>query len=136
MVAPVKVREIIKLIEDDGWYLVRTRGSHRQYKHATKSGLVTIAGSSQDDLAPGTLNSILEASGVEEMKYLIIVETTGTGYSAYSPDLDGCIATGATREEVERAMREAIEFHLEGLRADGQQVPIPQAYATYVETAA
>ena len=51
------------------------------------------------------------------MKYLIIVEKTNTGYSAYSPDLDGCVATGGTREEVEQAMREAIEFHLEGLRA-------------------
>ena len=70
------------------------------------------------------------------MKYLIVVEKTDTGYSAYSPDLDGCVATGATREEVERAMREAIEFHLEGLRTEGQQVPAPQSYATYVEIAA
>ena len=70
------------------------------------------------------------------MKYLIVVEKTDTGYSAYSPDLDGCVATGATREEVERAMREAIEFHLEGLRAEGQQVPAPQTYATYIEIAA
>lgn len=70
------------------------------------------------------------------MKYLIVVEKTDTGYSAYSPDLDGCVAAGANREEVERAMREAIEFHLDGLRSEGQQVPAPQAYATYVEIAA
>jgi predicted RNase H-like HicB family nuclease len=50
-------------------------------------------------------------------KYLIVVEKTGTGYSAYSPDLDGCVATGTTREEVESQMREAIEFHLEGMAA-------------------
>lgn len=61
----VKVREIIKLIEDDGWYLARTRGSHRQYKHPVKSGLVTIAGNSNDDLAPGTLNSILKQAGLK-----------------------------------------------------------------------
>jgi predicted RNA binding protein YcfA (HicA-like mRNA interferase family) len=56
----MKVRNVIKLIEDNGWYLVRTRGSHRQYKHPTKVGLVTIPGKPNDDLAPGTLNSILK----------------------------------------------------------------------------
>jgi predicted RNA binding protein YcfA (HicA-like mRNA interferase family) len=60
----VKVRDIIKLIEDDGWYLARTRGSHRQYKHPTKLGLVTIAGKPGDDIAPGTLNSILKQAGL------------------------------------------------------------------------
>jgi predicted RNA binding protein YcfA (HicA-like mRNA interferase family) len=56
----MKVREVIKLLEADGWYLVATRGSHRQYKHPTKPGRVTIAGHSGDDLAPGTLNSVLK----------------------------------------------------------------------------
>jgi len=56
----MKVREVIKLLEADGWYLVATKGSHRQYKHLTKPGRVTIAGHSGDDLAPGTLNSILK----------------------------------------------------------------------------
>ena len=56
----MKVREVIKLIEEDGWYLARTRGSHRQFKHPTKSGLVTIAGKPSNDLALGTLNSILK----------------------------------------------------------------------------
>jgi predicted RNA binding protein YcfA (HicA-like mRNA interferase family) len=58
------VREVIKLIEDDGWYLSRTRGSHRQFKHPTKPGLVTIAGKPGDDVAPGTLNSILRQAGL------------------------------------------------------------------------
>lgn len=70
------------------------------------------------------------------MKILIVVEKTGTGYSAYSPDLAGCAATGATRDDVEKQMQEAIEFHLEGMRADGHEVPAPHAYATYVEVAA
>jgi predicted RNA binding protein YcfA (HicA-like mRNA interferase family) len=61
----VKVREAIKLIEDDGWYLDRTRGSHRQFKHPTKPGLVTIAGKPGDDLAPGTKNSILKQAGLK-----------------------------------------------------------------------
>ena len=70
------------------------------------------------------------------MKILIIVEETGTGYSAYSPDLEGCVATGTTRDEVEASMREAIEFHLEGMRAEGYDVPEPHTYATFVEVAA
>lgn len=56
----MKVREVIKLLEADGWYLVATKGSHRQYKHPAKPGRVTIAGYSGNDLAPGTLNSILK----------------------------------------------------------------------------
>jgi predicted RNA binding protein YcfA (HicA-like mRNA interferase family) len=55
----MKVREAIKLIEDDGWFLVATRGSHRQYKHPIKPGRVTVAGKPSDDLAPGTQASIL-----------------------------------------------------------------------------
>jgi predicted RNA binding protein YcfA (HicA-like mRNA interferase family) len=56
----MKVQEVIKRIEADGWYLVVTRGSHRQYKHSKKPGRVTIAGKPSDDVAPGTLNSILK----------------------------------------------------------------------------
>ena len=54
------------------------------------------------------------------MKYLIVIEETSTGFSAYSPDIDGCVATGATKEEVEKNMGEALEFHLEGLRMGHQ----------------
>ena len=66
------------------------------------------------------------------MKYLIIIEKTETGYSAYSPDLEGCIATGSTREEVEKTMKEAIEFHLDGLREEGYEIPAPHSYSTYM----
>jgi len=69
-------------------------------------------------------------------RYLIVVEETGTGYSAYSPDLDGCVATGATREEVESEMREAISFHLDGMAQNGQAVPEPHTYSAYVEVPA
>ena len=62
----MNVRQVIKLLEDDGWYLVTVRGSHRQYKHPTKPGRVTVAGNMNDDLAPGTLNSILKQSGLKE----------------------------------------------------------------------
>jgi predicted RNA binding protein YcfA (HicA-like mRNA interferase family) len=63
--AAMKVREMIKLIEEDGWYLDRTRGSHRQYRHDQKKGVVTIAGKPGDDLAPGTQNSILKQAGLK-----------------------------------------------------------------------
>lgn len=61
----MKVREILRLLADDGWYLARTRGSHQQFKHPIKPGLVTIAGQPSDDLAPGTLNSILKQAGLK-----------------------------------------------------------------------
>ena len=64
----MKVRDIIKLIEDDGWYLVVTKGSHRQYKHPSKPGRVTIAGHPSHDLAPGTQSSIFKQAQVEKSK--------------------------------------------------------------------
>jgi predicted RNA binding protein YcfA (HicA-like mRNA interferase family) len=64
----MKVREVIKKIETDGWYLVVTRGSHCQYKHPEKSGRVTIAGHPNDDLAPGTLNSVLKQAKLKEVE--------------------------------------------------------------------
>jgi predicted RNase H-like HicB family nuclease len=69
-------------------------------------------------------------------RYLIIIEDTPTGLSAYSPDLPGCVATGTTREEVEREMHDAIEFHIEGLRLSGYPVPEPRSRAAYCEIAA
>jgi len=61
----MKVRNLVRLLEADGWRLVRTRGSHHQHKHPTKSGLVTVPGSGNDDLAPGTLNSVLKQAGLK-----------------------------------------------------------------------
>jgi len=70
------------------------------------------------------------------MKYLIVIEQTETGFSAYSPDLPGCVSTGATVEETEKNMREAIEFHIEGLRKEGYEIPRPSSKSKYVEVAA
>lgn len=64
----MKVRDVIRLIEKDGWYLVVTRGSHRQYKHPDKPGRVTIAGQQKDDLAQGTLNSVLKQARLKGVK--------------------------------------------------------------------
>lgn len=62
----MKIRDVIRLLEDDGWFLVATRGSHRQFKHPTKPGRATVAGKPSDDISPGTLNSILKQAGLKE----------------------------------------------------------------------
>ena len=67
------------------------------------------------------------------MKYLIILEPTASGYSAYSPDLEGCVAAGDDREETIALMQDAIAFHLEGMALEGYQAPSPQSESTYVE---
>jgi predicted RNA binding protein YcfA (HicA-like mRNA interferase family) len=61
----MKVREVIRMIEKDGWYLSRTRGSHRQYKHLEKPGLVTVAGKPSAELAPGTLGSVIKQADLK-----------------------------------------------------------------------
>ena len=70
------------------------------------------------------------------MKLLIVVEKSETGYSAYSPDLPGCVSTGKTKEECTANMREAIEFHLEGMKEEGLPLPHPTSSSAYVEVAA
>lgn len=70
------------------------------------------------------------------MKYLVVLEPTDTGFSAYSPDLDGCVAAGSSREEALALMREAIEFHLEGLALEGLPAPTPQSEPEMVEVGA
>ena len=67
------------------------------------------------------------------MTYAVIIEKAEHNYSAYVPDLPGCVATGKTREETARSIREAIAFHLEGLREDGMPIPEPQTSAEFVE---
>jgi predicted RNA binding protein YcfA (HicA-like mRNA interferase family) len=62
----MKVRDVLKMLNDDGWYLIATEGSHRQYKHSTKPGRVTVPGKPKDDLPPGTLNSILKQAGLKK----------------------------------------------------------------------
>jgi predicted RNase H-like HicB family nuclease len=69
------------------------------------------------------------------MRYAIVIEKAASNYSAYVPDLPGCVATGATVEEVEAQIREAIAFHVEGLREDGLPVPAPASRVEYVDIA-
>ena len=71
-----------------------------------------------------------------QMRYAIVIEKAESNYAAYVPDLPGCVATGATIEETERSIREAIEIHVEGLRADGLPIPEPSSRVEYVDVAA
>ncbi len=70
------------------------------------------------------------------MRYLIVVEETSTGFSAYSPDLPGCVASASTRDEVEREMANAVSFHLDGLREEGLELPMPRTSSSYVDVPA
>jgi predicted RNase H-like HicB family nuclease len=70
------------------------------------------------------------------MRYLVVVEETATGFSAYSPDLPGCVATGGTRDEAQHLIADAISFHVEGMRAEGLTVPEPHASSAYVDVPA
>lgn len=70
------------------------------------------------------------------MKYLVVIEKTEYGYSAYSPDLPGCVAAGSTKEEVEQLIQESITFHVDGLKEEGEEVPPPSAYSTYLDVEA
>ncbi len=74
--------------------------------------------------------------GGNKMKYLVVIEETQTGYSAFSPDLPGCIATGTTREDAEKNMKEAISFHVKGMTQEGLKVPKPHttSYPAYRST--
>lgn len=69
-------------------------------------------------------------------RYLVIIEESSTGFSAFLPDMPGCIATATTLDEIENVIREGVEFHVEGLREAGEPVPPPKSTATYVEVAA
>jgi predicted RNase H-like HicB family nuclease len=70
------------------------------------------------------------------MRYAVVIEKAGNNFSAYVPDLPGCVATGANQAEAEAAIREAIEFHLDGMKEDGTPIPPPSSRVDYVEVAA
>jgi predicted RNase H-like HicB family nuclease len=70
------------------------------------------------------------------IKYLVVIEEVNTGYSAFSPDLPGCVATGSSKEEVEKNMKDAVAFHLEGMDQEGLAVPKPHSSSTYLEVPA
>lgn len=100
----MKVREVIKLVEADGWYQIKTEGRN------------TMA-------------------DTKLYHFLIIIEQGEHNYSAYAPDLPGCVTTGKTYEEVKRNMREAIALHLQGMLEDHEPIPTIPTFADYVDVA-
>ncbi len=135
----MKVREVIRLLEDGGWYLARTKGSHRQFKHRTKRGTVTVSGQSGIDVPPRDSEQYSQTGWLEigaNMKYAVVVEQGETSFGAHVPDLPGCVAVAETRDEVLKLIQEAIQFHIEGLREDGLTVPPPSSSVEFVEVRA
>ena len=163
------VRELLKRLDDDGWFIDRTRGSHRQLRHPTKPGTVTVSGHLRDDehekgsdpknakhpaghlvfgvrplferrkiimdrpLDSQECSAASAAVGRRMTKeYTVIYERGERNWSAYVPDLPGCIATGKDRDDVERRIREAVEFHIQGLKLHGDPVPEPSIEAGQV----
>jgi len=136
----MKVSEIIRLLEQDGWALKRTTGSHRHFTHPTRSGLVwsglvTVAGKPSTTLEAQDRSEHPEASGHTEgaamRGYVVVFEgDDASGYSAYSPDLPGVVAAGDTRTETEQLMREAMAEHIALLRQLGEPVPAPAEAAS------
>ena len=131
----MKVRDILKLIEADGWYLVTTRPSTVQ---APDEGWT-----SDDCWAPGRRlgarhaeqhpqTGEAEGGQIAVYRFLVVIEKANGNFSVYSPDLPGCVATGATREEAERNMHDAIEMHVQGLREDNVPIPDSQSFAEYI----
>jgi predicted RNase H-like HicB family nuclease len=109
---------------------------------AFQSGTVTVAGKASIEYSAWNSQQYLEASrlkageGIRKMKYAVIVEQGETSFGAHVPDLPGCIAVADTKEEVLDLIQEAIEFHIEGLREDGQPIPEPSSSVEYVEVRA
>ena len=112
----MKVSDLLRLVHDDGWFLVATRGSHRQFRDAEKPGRVTVPGKPRERFGArdsSTVSSSRPVSGktkVTAMRYAVVIENASSNFSAYVPDLPGCIATGATLSETEAAIREASCF--------------------------
>jgi predicted RNA binding protein YcfA (HicA-like mRNA interferase family)/predicted RNase H-like HicB family nuclease len=131
----MKVRDVIKRVEKDGWVLERTRGSHRQYVHATKPGTITVPGHEGDDMASRYVKLNLE-EGRAEMIYAVVFEKAPHNWAAYVPDLPGCVTTGPTLEDSRGLIAEAIEFHIEGMRLHGEPVPEPSTVVDSLEVRA
>jgi predicted RNA binding protein YcfA (HicA-like mRNA interferase family)/predicted RNase H-like HicB family nuclease len=132
---PMKVREVIQLLEKNGWKEMRSKGSHRHFKHPEHAYLVTVPGNDGKELAPGTLNAYTKEVRFEMSlrRYSLVIEPTST---AFSPDVPGCVAVGDTAEEARRNFQDALAVHFEAMREIGEPIPEPRISVDYVEVAA
>jgi len=127
----LKVRDVIKRLEQDGWRLDRTKGGHRQFRHPTKPWNGDGCRTSINRGPAGHLEQHFE-TGRLEVTYLIVYEKSSNGWGAYAPDLPGLGVVAATLEETKRLIREAIEFHLEGMRQHGEAISEPSTQTEYI----
>jgi predicted RNase H-like HicB family nuclease/predicted RNA binding protein YcfA (HicA-like mRNA interferase family) len=136
----VKIRDLIKLLEHDGWKLDRTKGSHRQYLHPKKpeGGTLTVAGHPSEDIPKRHFERYSETGRAKVMneKYAVVFEKGESSFGAYVPDLPGCVAAASTRHEVEKLIAEAITVHIESLRDHGNPVPDPNSEVKYIRPVA
>jgi len=134
----MRVREVVQLLEKNGWKEMRSRGSHRHFKHPEQPYVITVPGNEGKELAPGTLNAILKKAGLAMSlrRYALVIERTSTGYSAFSPDVPRCAAAGDTEEETRRNFQDALAAHFEAMREIGEPIPEARSSVDYVEVAA
>ena len=133
----MKIRDVIQMVEADGCYFIVQKVAS-PYKHPVKKGRVTIAGHPSMELHPKTLASILRQGGLKiriglMSRYIVVIEKGESNYSAYVPDLPGCVAAAETIEETEKLIGEAIAVHIQGMREDGLEIPAPTSILKEVE---
>ena len=135
---PLTVRDVLRRLRQDGWYQVKSGGSsHRQFKHPTKSGRVTVAGHAACRRPPQNPPKHLAASWAGRLKdngmeFAVIFEHGPTSVGAYVPDLPGCVAVGATMDEARQLIQDAIALHLAGMLEDGVPLPTPASHSAMV----
>ena len=127
----MKVHEIIKLLERDGWYLVRAKGSHRQFQHDSKQGTITVPGKYSSDAPKGTAKKSSSRQGsskrrrIEAMKYVAVLERAPTNYGGFVPDVPGATGIADTREATLRSLAEGLALAIQDLTERGLPIPPP-----------
>jgi predicted RNA binding protein YcfA (HicA-like mRNA interferase family) len=114
----MEARHLLKSLKDDGWYLGDTDGASRQYVHPEHPEVITVCVRYTEELGPGTVSSARSPAPARAAEgQTVLLEETGTGVSAYSPELPGCVATGSDPADARQRMAEAMRLHL---RAGGR----------------
>lgn len=129
------------VVEVDGWRLARTKGSHRQFRHPTKPGTVTVSGTMELGCATGDIKQYPQASRSQIARRQSNAVRCNhrerpKQHGAYVPDLPGCVAVAETKDEDLELIQEAIELHIEALHIDGLPVPQPSSSSEYIDVAA
>src|SRR4051794_29383829 len=122
----MKVRDVIKCLEQEGWSLARTKGSQPAISSSGQAGNGYCRQPSVSGHSSRNVEQYIEA-GRSKMKYLVVYEKSPTSWGAYVPDHPGLGVAAATLAEVKELIREAIEFHVEGMREHGDPIPTPAA---------